>query len=84
MAVEQRIDQDGTALTTSASDVDGRLPSFSQELRLSGDLGPAQFVVGANYARDKAREANLYDLTYSTIAFGVPTGPLPLFNLTSD
>ena len=83
MTVRQRIDQDGTALTNSASDVSGRLSSFSQEVRLSGDLGPVQLVVGANYARDKSREYNLYDVSYATVAFALPTGQLPLFNLTN-
>lgn len=83
MNVSQRIDQDGTAITNSTSDVTGRLSSFSQEVRLSGDLGPVQLVVGANYARDKSRESNLYDLSYSTVAFALPTGQLPIFNLTN-
>ncbi|MBB5685669.1 TonB-dependent receptor [Sphingobium boeckii] len=84
MSVHQRIDQDGTSLTASTSDVRANLSSFSQELRLAGDMGAVQFVVGGYLSHDKAREDNVYDLPYSTISRTLPTGHLPNFILSSD
>lgn len=74
MDVSQRIDQDGTSLTTATSAIKGTLSAFAQEVRLSGDYGPANFVAGLVYSDDRAEERNLLSLPYSTIASTLPTG----------
>lgn len=75
MDVDQLIDQDGTDETASLTNVAGRLSSFSQELRLAGDIGPMQFVVGVNYAKEKSRERSLFQFPYTTSSFtSVPGG----------
>ena len=83
MKIDQVTDQDGTALPVNRLAGHGRLRSLSQEVRLSGDVGPAQFVLGANYARDRSNESNLLDIDYTTFRRILPTGPLRSFNLAS-
>lgn len=84
MKVDQLVDQDGTALTNAELHVTGALRSFSQELRLAGRVGPAQFVIGGNYERDQSNESNFLDIDYSTYRRRLPTGPLRSFNLASE
>jgi len=74
MTIDQLVDQDGTDLRASLTQVTGSLSSFSQEVRLSGDLGRAQFVVGANYALDKSDEYDRFRYPYTTSNFSGSTG----------
>ena len=74
MTIDQLVDQDGTDLRASLTQVTGSLSSFSQELRLSGDLGRAQFVVGANYALDRSDEYDRFRYPYTTSNFSGSTG----------
>lgn len=46
------VDVDGTAVQNSGGDTPGNAKEFSQELRLSGDIGALHYVVGGNYAYD--------------------------------
>tara|TARA_B100000678_G_scaffold289951_1_gene301725 strand:- start:1750 stop:3987 length:2238 start_codon:yes stop_codon:yes gene_type:complete len=69
MSVDQLIDQDGTDQTASLTNVTGDLSSFSQEVRLTGDIGPMVFVVGGNYSRDKSSENSLFQFPYTTSSF---------------
>ncbi len=46
-------DLDGTPFELLAYGSNGSIGSFSQELRLSGDNGPLNWMVGGFYARDK-------------------------------
>src|SRR3546814_7616299 len=52
------VDRDGTPLKGAGVNADGRVKSFNQELRLSGDMGPFNWLLGGNYARNKVRSAN--------------------------
>lgn len=49
-------DVDGTTFEPSEYLSDGRIRSFSQELRLTGDTGPVNWIVGGYYSRDKIRD----------------------------
>ncbi|HEX7854425.1 MAG TPA: TonB-dependent receptor [Sphingobium sp.] len=68
MKVAQTVDIDGTALTNALQRVSGRLSSIFTEARLTGDLGPASVIVGANYSHDKTLEDDLFSVPYSTIS----------------
>ena len=72
-------DTDGTAVLNISYGTIGRINSFSQELRLSSELGGrGHAVVGVNYAHDKASETNPVDISQSTTSlvfaarFGLP------------
>src|SRR3546814_15307219 len=52
------VDRDGTPLKGAGVHADGRVKSFNQELRLSGDMGALNWLLGGNYARNKVRNAN--------------------------
>ncbi|WP_236575281.1 MULTISPECIES: TonB-dependent receptor [unclassified Sphingobium] len=67
-------DIDGTALQILLLGTQGRIKSFSQELRLVGDSGPLKWIVGANYAKDKANEFQSFDIRNQTNnpIFGIP------------
>lgn len=49
-------DVDGTPFETSEYLSDGRIKSFSQELRLTGSGGSLDWIVGGYYSRDKIRD----------------------------
>jgi len=82
MKIGQLVDQDGTSLTASLTRVTGKLSSFFQELRASGQAGPAQFVVGANYANDKSDEADYFRYPYTISNFSGSTGLTGATDLT--
>lgn len=54
----QFVDADGTNLETADVTQDGSISSFSQELRLQGELGRFRYVLGGNYSYD-----DIYDNT---------------------
>jgi outer membrane receptor protein involved in Fe transport len=61
---------------THAALIDGKVKSFSQELRLRGEFaGRGHWLIGANYARDKSNEVDTVDelgsVSYSTVGFGL-------------
>lgn len=74
MTVDQLVDQDGTNLRASLTQVTGSLSSFSQELRLAGELERGQFVVGVNYSLDKSDEYDRFRYPYTTSNFSGSTG----------
>lgn len=78
-------DIDGTALQNISQDTDGRIDSFSQEIRLAADVGTkGHLVIGADYSHDIALENGLVSIPQSTVAFTfVPFG-LPLFTSFRD
>ncbi|WP_176593104.1 TonB-dependent receptor [Sphingobium sp. EM0848] len=49
-------DVDGTTFEPSEYLSDGRIRSFSQELRLTGETGPVNWIVGGYFSRDKIRD----------------------------
>lgn len=75
---DQLYDVDGTTLRNLVNQIDGKIKSFSQELRAAVDLGGrGQLVLGGNYARDNVSELQTYDfsensLAYSFVALGAP------------
>lgn len=69
MDVNQLVDQDGTNQRASLTNVRGSLSAFSQELRLTGEVGPAVIVAGASYAKEKSDENSLYQFPYTTSSF---------------
>src|SRR3546814_8021584 len=69
------VDRDGTPLKGAGVNADGRVKSFNQELRLSGDMGRFNWLLGGNYARHTVRSANdilTRDSTNKAIVTGVP------------
>lgn len=84
MKVHHLVDQDGMPVTASLNDISGQLSSFYQELRLSGEAGPAQFVVGGNYQRDKTDEFDRLRSPYTTFNFSsLPLGTGSALDLDS-
>lgn len=68
-------DMDGTQYQQLDSSTPGSIRSFYQELRLVGSTGPARWIVGANYGRDRAYEQqilNTDDLSSNVIIPGLP------------
>lgn len=63
--VYQFSDGDGTTVTNYDPRVTGSLESISQELRLSGEVGRLNVLVGASYGRDRTSESNEIILPYS-------------------
>jgi iron complex outermembrane receptor protein len=62
MTTHQPIDVDGSAVSNfSFLRQDGLLKSFSQELRLSGEVGPVLWMIGGNYQHQTANEFQLLD-----------------------
>ena len=55
----QYLDADGTPLQVFASRGIGSIESFSQEMRVAGEIGAeAQWLLGANYQYDKVKDAS--------------------------
>lgn len=50
------LDSDGTPFEVSDINFTGRIKSFNQELRLTGEMGPVRWTVGGSLQRDKLRE----------------------------
>jgi outer membrane receptor protein involved in Fe transport len=74
---KQGEDSDGSFLSTSDIPIDnGRIKSFTQELRLSnGGRGRVRWVVGANLERSTVDQVNLLDYSSgSTHEATIPTG----------
>lgn len=82
---DRLVDTDGTALRNLDVATTGDIESFSQELRLSGDIGGiGDFVIGFNYTDDEVDETEVLRNPESTVAFTfIPFG-LPLFTSTRD
>ena len=75
---DQLLDIDGTTLSNFSRDTTGKIESYSEELRISGDLnGNLKYTLGANYSADDVREFSLNDFSQSSQAllftgFGLP------------
>ena len=70
------VDRDGTALSNAGVIADGNVKSFSQELRLSGDAGIINWLLGANYATNDVLSANNV-LTGDSTNTAILPAPLP-------
>lgn len=54
MKREQNAETDGTAISENLRNFQvGTIKQFQQELRLSADFGPVNWIIGANYGHDK-------------------------------
>ncbi|QUM74411.1 TonB-dependent receptor (plasmid) [Sphingopyxis granuli] len=51
-------DADGTDFNNFYLTIDARIKSFSQELRLAGDIGRIKYTVGVNYQDDKVDDVD--------------------------
>lgn len=97
MKTHRPIDLDGVAVAGNGFNFrydrqDGLLKSFSQELRLSGDMGLLQWVMGGNYQRQTANEYQLlsnpgsqgsFDFTDLAPVLGPDIGRIYAWNLTT-
>ena len=70
------VDRDGTALSNAGVIADGEVESFSQELRLSGQAGIINWLLGGNYATNDVRSANNI-LTGDSTNTAILPAPLP-------
>lgn len=69
------VDRDGTTLKNAGVNANGNVKSFNQELRLSGDMGAFNWLLGGNYAKNKVFSANdilTGDSTNTAILTGGP------------
>lgn len=57
---DQLVDSDGTNAEAQAATQNGFVKSFSQELRLQGQVGRLKYVFGGNFSRDKIYDNTLY------------------------
>lgn len=64
-------DFDGTIYATVDTNTSGYIRNFSQELRLSGNYGWGNFIVGANYDQSKT-----YDRLFYNFSQGPSSNPL--------
>ena len=67
-------DIDGTSSQVLLLGSGGKIDSLSQEIRLVGDANALQWIVGGNYAHDKADETQTFDISQQTnnLIFGIP------------
>ncbi|MCW1432330.1 TonB-dependent receptor [Novosphingobium sp. JCM 18896] len=69
------VDRDGTPLVNAEVKADGNVKSFSQELRLAGQSGALNWLIGGNYATNKVLSANHILTGDSTNTAILPGGP---------
>jgi outer membrane receptor protein involved in Fe transport len=74
-----RVGRDGDAIALQDSDIDGtgRVDSFSQEVRLAGEMPRLHWILGGNYSHDKIFDDFVLDFTNSSNST-IP--PFPKFN----
>lgn len=81
------VDRDGTTLKNAGVNANGNVKSFSQELRLSGDMGRVNWLLGGNYAKNKVFSANdilTGDSTNTAILAGGPWIAASTTTITQD
>ncbi len=77
---DQYQDVDGTTLNGYSQITHGKITSFSQELRLSGDfLSRGHFVAGVNYAYDQVLQSDFGNQSQDTQSFAFVSSGLPEF-----
>lgn len=70
-------DNDGTHYVLGHITTDGFVKVFTQELRLAGDYDWGNFLVGANYQKDKSSELSLQDFGGTSSTVDISSPPLP-------
>lgn len=53
---DQLLDIDGTTLFNLSRDTKGKIKSFSEELRISGEINKIKYTLGASYSEDDVKE----------------------------
>lgn len=74
---DQPVEGDGTSVTNYYTVQIGKVTSFYQELRASGDFGGSgNWVIGGNYGRDKTYDefTQHFDDSSASLVFGLPFG----------
>jgi iron complex outermembrane receptor protein len=66
MSIDQNNDVDGTALPSSDIAIVGHVSSFSEELRLAGEINHFHWVVGGNYSDDRSLENDYIHFPYAS------------------
>ncbi len=79
---EEANDWDGGFYNDSSNINTTDLEVFSQELRLSGDTGPINWVAGLYYAKDEMDESYDYFMSDSVFGFGAAPWGVDLFAAT--
>ncbi|GGD81189.1 TonB-dependent receptor [Croceicoccus mobilis] len=69
------VDRDGTSLINAGVNADGTVDSFSQEIRLAGETGIFNWLIGGNYATNDVVSANDILTGDSTNTAILPGGP---------
>lgn len=59
-------EMDGTAYEVGTAHVLGDIRSIYQELRLAGEVGRLNWMIGSNYAQDEIEEIQTYQLTHGS------------------
>lgn len=77
------MDRDGTPLINAGINSEGSVESFSQELRLAGDLDRLKWLVGLNYATNDVKSAENILTGDSTNTAILPGGPWIASSVTS-
>ena len=73
--VNHFVDNDGTSLPLTQSDIFGSIKSFNQELRIAGNTRQLHWVAGANY--DYAKTIDNILATYDGVSDAQPIPTLP-------
>lgn len=70
---EHRVeDPDGVSLQDFTQTIDSSIRSISQEVRMTGNVGPAlRFIVGGNYEESKVRQYNLLSYAQNSNAYAL-------------
>jgi len=63
-------DVDGSDLQNLSLTNVGNVRSFNQEVRLTGNMDRLKWIVGGNYARDKALDSSYYSFTQTSLNEG--------------
>lgn len=64
--IDQVTDVDALAITNDTNSTRGVVKSLNEELRIGGRAGIAQWIIGANYAREESFEDGLSEYLYAT------------------
>jgi outer membrane receptor protein involved in Fe transport len=75
--IDSQFDADGTRFSLGDITTTGKLKVFTQELRLGGEFGSGNYLVGVNYQKDHIREDTLGVHIGQSAATNVLSPPLP-------
>jgi iron complex outermembrane receptor protein len=86
LSIHEQNDDDGFAVHLDDTVLGGGITSYSQELRLGGQQGRFNWLLGANYSHDKSRdtEFSIFDYTSNNPTFPGFTPPLSTSLTSAD